>query len=158
MRCFALLLVLTLTGCSPAADNAPTTSPASTQPVLALLSEPAADTRLLGRLHTVGDMGRLAPIAEVKIDRDLNADWAEKNGAACVTPKNLEQLLTAGKPLAPGDKLIDEWSYAPWCRATFVAAGRKWSVALYLGGLGVIADDAGRKGAFRFDVPRGDGS
>jgi hypothetical protein len=103
-------------------------------------------------------MSRLVPLAEVKIDRDLNADGAEKNGAARVTPTNLEQVLTAAKPAAPDDKMIDEWSYAPWCRGTFVAAGRKWSVALYLGGVGVIADDAGRKGAFRFEVPRGDGS
>jgi hypothetical protein len=125
---------------------------------IALLSEPAADTRLLGRLYSVGDMSRLSPISEARIDRDLNADWAEKNGAARVTPKNLEQLLTAGKPVAPGDKLIDEWSYAPWCRATFVAGGRRWSVAMYLGGFGVIADDAERKGAFRFDVPPGDAS
>lgn len=157
MRPFALFLVLTLTGCSPAAENTPTTSPATTKPTISLLSDPVADTRLLGRLHTVGDMSRLAPISEVKIDRDLNADWAEKNGAAPVAAKNLEQLLVAGKPVAPDDKLIDGWSYAPWCRASFVGGGRKWSVALYLGGLGVIIDDAGRRGAFRFDVPRGDG-
>jgi hypothetical protein len=124
MRCLSLLLVLTLTGCSPAARDAPTTSPASTRPALALLSEPAADTRLLGRLHTVGDLSRLAPVAEVKIRRDLGADRAEKNGAAPITPENLEQLLAAGRPIVPGDKLIDGWGYAPWCRATFVAAGR----------------------------------
>lgn len=157
MRCYPLLVAFMLTGCMPAAENA-TTSLASAQPTIALLSEPAAETRLLGRVYTVGDMSCLARISEVRIDRASNADWAEKNGAGRITPKNLEQLLTAAKPIAPGDKLIDDWSYAPWCGATFVVDGRRWSVTLYLGGLGVIADDAERKGAFRFDVPRGDGS
>ena len=156
MRCFTLPLVLVLTGCSPAPKDGPPAPPATARPAAILLSEPAADT-MLGTLHTVGDMSRLAPIADVTVHRDLNADQAERDGAARVTPENLEQLLTAGKPVAPRDKLIDEWSYAPWYRATFVVGGRRWSVALYLGGLGIIADDASRKGAFRFDVPRTDG-
>lgn len=103
-------------------------------------------------------MSRLAPIAEVEIHRDLNADHAEQNGVARITRMNLEQLVLAGRPVAPGDKVVDSWHYAPWCRATFVAAGRRWSVELFLGGLGVIVDDAGRKGVFRFEVPRPDGN
>src|SRR5688500_3248722 len=116
MRCFTLLLALVLPGCSPAPEGGPTTSPASTQPATALLSDPTADTHLLGKVYTVGDISRLAPIAEVNIHRDLNADHAEKNGVARVTPKNLEQLLVAGQPVAPGDEVVDAWHYAPWCR------------------------------------------
>jgi hypothetical protein len=152
MRSFALSLVV-LAGCSPAPENASTPPPTGTPPAVALLSEPAADSRLLGRLFTVGDMSRLTPVTEVEIARGLDADWAEKNGAARVTPDDLGRLLAAGRPVAPDDKRIDGWSYAPWCQATFVGGGRKWSVALYLGRLGVISDDAGRRGVFRFGVP-----
>lgn len=161
MRHFSLLLMFLMAACSPAAQpaeaNAPATAPATTRPAVALLSAPVADSRLMGKLYTVGDMSRLAPIGEVKIDRDSNAGWAEKNGAARTGPETLERLLLAANPVAPDDKLLDEWSYAPWCRASFVSRGRAWSVTLFLGGLGVIADDGGRTGAFRFDVPRGDG-
>jgi hypothetical protein len=79
-------------------------------------------------------MGRLAPITEAAVHPDRNADWTEKNGPARIAPSTLEQLLNAGKPVALDDKLLDEGSYAPWCRASFTSHdGRKWS--LYHGGL-----------------------
>jgi hypothetical protein len=64
-------------------------------------------------------------------------------------------LLTSGRPIAPGDKVIDGWHYAPWCRAKFVSGGRTWHVDLYLGGRGIITDDGGRKGVFDFIPPSG---
>ena len=158
MRLVVLLFALPLIACSSAVESVPTASPASTQPAVPLLTEPAADGRIFGRAYTVGDMKRLAPITEVKLERGLNADAAEKSGAGRVTPQNLEQLLTEAKPVAPDDKLLGAWNYAPWDRATFISGSRRWSVQLFLGGLGVITDDAGRKGAFRFDAPRIDPS
>ncbi len=168
MRRFALLSLLLLTGCShaaedapstlPATDNVKATSPAATRPTDELLSEPSADTRIQNRLHTVGDLSRLAPISEVRIKCWLDEKWLAEKGAVLVTPKNLEQLLTTGKPIAPSNELIDAWHYSNWYRASFVSCGRRWSVQLYLGGLGIIADDAGHKGAFKFDVPQGDDS
>src|SRR4051794_5209960 len=115
---YTLLLVFTLIGCSPAGGKAPTTRPTTTpertQSAAGLLSEPVAESQQLGRLYTVGDLRRLAPITEVKIDLELNAGWAERNGLARITPENFERLLAAAEPVAPGDEVIDGWSYSPW--------------------------------------------
>jgi hypothetical protein len=129
------------------------TPPPAAKPATTLLTEPAVDSGLFGRVYTIDDMSRLSPIDEVKIDCGPNADWAQKNGQTGVTPANLERLLTSGRPIAPGDKVIDSWHYAPWCQATFVSGGRTWHVDLYLGGRGILTDDSERKGVFDFIPP-----
>jgi hypothetical protein len=152
---YLLLACAGVIGCGEAQQ--PTTSPATTQGVPTVLAEPSAVSRFGGTLHTIQRLDKLSPLSDLVVTRDVNADWAEKNGAGAITASNLENLLTEAEPVAPDDKLIDQWHYAPWCRGSFTAAGRKWSVALYLGGLGFITDDDGHRGAFRFQPPRSDG-
>jgi hypothetical protein len=118
------------------------------------ITDPAAESMLLGKLYTIKGINRLTPMSKVKIESDINADWASKNGLSKLDQAAFEKLLISGQPLAPNDKLIDGWHYAPWYRGSFMADDRKWQASLFLGGLGVITDDANRQGVFRFEMPK----
>jgi hypothetical protein len=104
-------------------------------------------------VHTLGDPSKLSPLSEVVITPDPTAP----SGMGPLTPEDLERLLAAGKPVTPGDPELEAWSYSPWCVATFRAHGQRWQVFLYLGGLGLLTDERGRKGMFHFEPPTGVG-
>jgi hypothetical protein len=150
-----LLLLFVCGACEVTAAEQSGTSPATTQARFELLAEPVGKTRFAGTLHTVRNLDKLGELRNVKIIRGANADWAERNGAR-IAEHGLGQLLATAKPVSPNDRVVDDWQYAPWCDATFEAHGRKWSVSFFLGGLGFVTDDAGRRGALRFVAPKGE--
>jgi hypothetical protein len=108
-----------------------------------VVSEPAANRRFVGTLFTLSDLPSLLPLEAVKIEPVLTTDG--------LTPAGLERILQHAAPVAPDDRLIDEWHYVPWQRASFRSRGATWTLELHLG-MGFLAEERGRRGAFRFDV------
>ena len=151
---YALISVLFLSLSAHAAATRPATQPAEARQPSVTLAEPSADHKGgPGRLSTLRGLEHVGPLKKVVITEDLNAPHAAENGMR-IDESNLEALLRGAEPLAPDDPLLDEWAYAPWCSARFEMRGRKWSATFYLGGLGILMDDDGRRGAFRFKPPQ----
>ena len=136
---------------APLGAYAVATEPA-TQPAAASveLAEPAAEHPAgPGKMYTLRGLKGIGPLKNIAIQDGANAAHARGR----IDASNLEAILRNAEPLAPDDPLLDEWAYADWCTARFEAGGRRWSASFYLGGLGILMDDEGRRGAFRFTPP-----
>jgi hypothetical protein len=121
-----------------------------------LLVGPAVEHMFSRKLYRIENFDQLRGLTKIRIIEQVNAGWAKSNGIARVTEQNLSDLLERAKPLPPDDDTVDKWHYAPYYSATFECGNRKWSVGLFLGGLGFLRDEEGRSGAFMYENPRRD--
>ena len=71
-----------------------------------------------------------------------------------VTQEQFSTWITNATALEPNSKTLKQWHFAPWCDVTFKSASRHWTAQLYLGGLGILNDDNGQSGVFKFDVAK----
>ena len=115
------------------------------------ISEPSAEHRSGRKLYTLNNPAKLAPLQDIVVNDALM--HPPITGEVRVNPSNLDTVLRGATPVAPGDPRIDGWAYSPLSSATFRVNGRAWSVKFFLGGLGELTDDAGRRAAFMFVLP-----
>jgi hypothetical protein len=52
-------------------------------------------------------------------------------------------LLGRARSLAPQDPMLSQWNYSPWCTITFDGPGGRYSLRLFLGGLGRLVGPDG---------------
>ena len=135
------------------AITAPATPGPTSSPATATIGGPEVPHLFPGGLRAVANLRALGPITAVTVTPSLNASQAPPPSAAA-----LPAVLASSIPLSPSDPTIDQWQYAPWYTATFTAGGRRWSLDTYLGGLGLLADDAGHRAMVRLPPHTGDGT
>ncbi len=152
----ALILALLAAGCGVPARHAtttPTTPSTTTLPVTTAIDGPKVRHLIPGDLQAVVNLPLLQPITNVVISPGLNASHARPPSASAVPG-----IVIAASALPPTDPVIDQWQYAPWYTATFTGGGRQWTLDAYLGGLGLLTDDAGCHAMVRLSPHNSDGT
>jgi hypothetical protein len=151
-----LAIAVLVAGCGDPARQAngpATTSPTTARPITAQIAGPPVPHPVAGDLQTILNPAALEPITEVTVTPGLNAGRVQPPSAAAVPG-----LVATAVPLTPTDPAIDQWQYAPWYTASFTAVGRRWSLNAYLGGLGLLTDDAGHRAMVRLGPHNHDGT
>lgn len=116
-----------------------------------LLRAPFADRTIAGRairFYTIEALDSFKELDEVEITPGINSGWAEQHGAPIPSGESLASLIISSSPVPPDSPQLEAWHYAPWYNASFVLQQRKWTLDMYLGGLGFLTDSSGKTAAF----------
>ena len=81
----------------------------------------------------------------------INVEVSGHIQGAPVTADQFSMWMANATALEPNAEILQKWHFALRCVVTFTSAGRQWTAQLYLGGLGILTDDKGQSGAFRFN-------
>ena len=108
---------------------------------------PEIEKRRFQRLTRV-DISNFASVTDVAVSNDSSCSTDP------VQPHDFELMIKDATLVNPGDSLLTEWHYAPWCQVDFRAGTSNWNASLYLGGLAFVTNDEGTTSALLLDVKR----
>jgi hypothetical protein len=134
---------------TPTARRQESASPIAneTRPFTAPFAERSIAGRII-RFYTLESLSGFDELKGVEITPDVNSSWAEKNGLPIPTDKTLASMIVTSSPIPPDSPQLEAWHYAPWFNASFVSQDLKWTLAMYLGGLGFLTNESGQTAAF----------
>lgn len=94
-------------------------------------------------LSTLSELPAADELSQVKLQ-----PFSSHKSYNMLDEKEFVALWHTAKPVAANDKLLREWHYAPWYDGSFQTPQGRYSVALYLGGLGSLSTPDGKRGMF----------
>jgi hypothetical protein len=63
-----------------------------------------------------------------------------------LSEKDVRELLSGARPVAPEDPMLENWSFSPWCSVEFDDSVGRHRLQLFLGGLARLECPDGTRG------------